>query len=169
MKQKDEKSDRVEIQFSDISPLELWKKLRLEQSLEPIGMEDPEEFDDEESKRAYEAFRVDLNGERGGELTLISSDKGSIFIWSLLKCESMRSPLPKLSSKKFLFKDKLFERICKKIKKSYPNIEFSEKDFEDIALYLEGKKLVCTSIDGIRITKHFTDLFHNCYAAKLVF
>ena len=68
MKQKGEKSDRVEIQFSDISPLELWKKLRLEQSLEPIGMEDPEEFDDEESKRAYEAFRVDLNGERGGSL-----------------------------------------------------------------------------------------------------
>jgi hypothetical protein len=77
--------------------------------------------------------------------------------------------MPKLSSKKFLFKDRLFERICKKTKQLRPNDKFSEKDFEDIILYLENKRLVLTSIDGIRMTQHFTRLFHEKYGAWLVF
>lgn len=161
----------VEIQFSSINPLELWKKLGLEQLQEGFALQEPTEFADEESKRAYEAFRSDLTGEKSSSsgLTLIPSDKGSVFIWSLLKEESRRSPMPKLSSKKFLFKDNLFKRICKKAKEYGTNFTFSEKDFEDIVLYLESKRLVLTSIDGIRATQHFAKLFHDSYNAWLVF
>lgn len=171
METKTKKQHGLEIEFSSINPLELWRKLNLEQLQEGYDLQDPTEFADEESKRAYEAFRNDLIGEKSSssELTLISSDKGGLFIWSLLESESMRSPKSKVSSKKFLFKDKLLDRIRKKINKSYPNIEFTEKDFEDIVLYLEGKKLVRTSIDGIRTTQHFARLFHDCYNAWLIF
>ena len=171
METKTKKQHGVEIQFSEIDPLELWRSLRLEQPQESFEMEGPEKFDDEEAMRAYEAFRSDLDGEplTQQEIILIPSDKGSLFIWSLLKAESKRSPMPKLSSKKFLFKDKLFKMIYKKIRESYPNIDFSEKDFEDIILYLEGRKLVRTSIDGIRTTQHFSQVFHESYNAWLVF
>lgn len=169
-KQTKKQQHGVEIQFSAIDPLELWDKLNLRQSLE-IDTDDPEKFADEESKKAYEAFKSDLKGEvlAQQELILIPSDKGSLFVWSLLKEESRHSPMPKLSSKKFLFKDSVFKRICRKVKNSYPNIDFSEKDFEDVILYLEGKKLVLTSIDGVRTTQHFAKLFHDCYNAWLVF
>ena len=159
----------VEIQFSTIDPLELWGNLGLEQKFDSNVM-DPVEFADEESKRAYEAFRNDFKGEElvGQTALTISPEKGSIFIWSLLKAESKRSPIPKLSSKKFLFKDKLFRGICKKAENCM-GIAFSEKDFEDVILYLEAKRLVKTSVDGIRTTQHFADLFHKSYRAWLVF
>ena len=160
----------AEIQFSSINPLEPWKKLGLEELAEPT-LQDPTDFEDDEAKRAYEAFKSDFTGEKkpARDLIAIESEKGSIFIWSLLKEESKRSPMPKLSSKKFLFKDNLFKRICKKTKEIRPNLEFSEKDFEDIILYLEKKKLVMTSIDGIRLTQHFAKLFHEKYKRWLVF
>ena len=171
METKTTKRHGVEIQFSSIDPLELWKKLGLEQLQEGYDLQDPTEFADEESKRAYEAFRSDFNGEKSpsSELTIISSDKGSVFIWSLLKEESRRSPMPKLSSKKFLFKDNLFKRICKKVKEYGADFTFSKKDFEDIVLYLEDRRLVLTSTDGIRATQHFAKLFHESYDAWLVF
>ena len=172
MKTKNNKKQHgVEIQFSSINPLELWKRLGLEQVQDGFTLQEPTEFVDDESRRAYEAFRMDLIGEKSSsnELTLISSTKGSVFIWSLLKEESRRSPMPKLSSKKFLFKDNLFKRICKKVKECGTGLTFSEKDFEDIVLYLESKRLVLTSIDGIRATQHFAKLFHDSYNAWLVF
>jgi hypothetical protein len=172
MKTKQQENHRVEIQFSAIDPLELWRKLGLEQlSFDPMNLQNPTEFEDDEEKRAYEAFRSDFCGENlpQQDLVLIPVDKGSIFIWSLLKEESKRSPMPKLSSKKFLFEDNLFKRICKKTKESSLNFKFSEKDFEDIILYLENKKLVTTSVDGIRMTQHFATLFHKMYNAWLVF
>lgn len=164
------KQHGVEIQFSTINPLELWKNLGLEQLSEPM-LQDPTDFEDDEARRAYEAFKNDFNGEKKASRDLITivSDKGSIFIWSLLKEVSKRSPMPKLSSKKFLFKDNLFKRICKKMEECRAGITFSEKDFEDIILYLESRRLVLTSTDGIRATQHFAELFHRSYNAWLVF
>jgi hypothetical protein len=159
----------VEIQFSTINPLEMWKKLGLEQQVDSNVL-DPQEFDDDESKRAYEVFKKDFSGEEllGQGFATIPSEKGSIFIWALLKAESKRAPNPKLSSKKFLFKDKLFKGICKKAE-NCKGIVFSEKDFEDVILYLEAKRLIKTSVDGIRTTQHFADLFNKYYDAWLVF
>ena len=163
------KRHELEIQFSSINPLELWRKLGLEQSSEPT-LQDPLEFEDDEVKRAYEAFKLDFRGDQkvSQDFITIVSEKGSVFIWSLLKEESKYSPMPKLSSKKFLFKDSLFKRICKKVEE-YGDFTFSEKDFEDIVLFLEDRRLVRTSVDGIRTTQHFAKLFHDCYNAWLVF
>jgi hypothetical protein len=169
-KKQQKKQHGVEIQFSSISPLELWKKLELEQLPELFAVQNPTEFEDEESKRAFEAFSSDfIREELAHQEPIISSEKGSIFIWALLKEESKKSPLSKLSSKKILFKDNLFKRICGKIKAHYPKINFSKRDFEDVILYLEGRRLVLTSSDGIRITQYFAPLFHDSYKAWLVF
>jgi len=164
------KQHGMEIHFSSINPLELWRKLGLEQSSESTW-QDPTDFESDEEKRAYEAFKNDFSGEKiaSRDFITIVADKGSIFIWSLLKEESRRSPMPKLSSKKFLFKDNLLKRICKKMKEIHPDVEFSKEDFEDVIIYLENKKLILTSIDGIRMTQHFAKLFHDSYNAWLVF
>ena len=168
METKEKKEHGAEIKLSDIAPLELWKKLGLEQlPLESFPLQEPTSFADDESKKAYEAFRNDLTNEKSvpNDLTIISSDKGGIFLWSLLKEEKKRCPKPKLSSKKLLFKDVLFERICErtKEKKCRLSSDFSKKDFEDIILYLERKRLVYTSDDVIRTTQHLTKLLHQTY------
>ena len=159
-----------EIHFSAINPLEPWKKMGLQQLAEPTLL-DPTDFKNDESKRAYEAFKKDFLGEKkvSRDLISIDSNKGSIFIWSLLQEISERSPRPKLSSKKFIFKDDLFKRICKKVNELLPDVEFSKKDFEDITIYLENKNLVATSDDGIRTTQHFARRFHVQYEKWLVF
>ena len=159
-----------EIHFSAINPLEPWKKMGLEQLAEPT-LQDPTDFENDEAKMAYEAFKNDFREEKKISRDLISIDpnKGSIFIWSLLKEISKRSPRPKLSSKKFLFKDDLFKRICKKVNELLPDVEFSKKDFEDITIYLENRNLVTTSVDGIRATQHFARRFHVQYEKWLVF
>lgn len=159
-----------EIYFSTINPLESWKKMGLQQLVEPT-LHDPKNFENDEAKRAYETFKKDFLGEKKASRDFISIDpnKGSIFIWSLLKEISERSPRPKLSSKKFLFKDDLFKRICKKVNELLSDVEFSKKDFEDITIYLENKNLVATSDDGIRATQHFASRFHVRYEKWLVF
>ena len=168
MKTKELKKHGVEIRFSTIDPLELWNKLGLEQKIDSNLM-DPQEFESEEEKMAYEIFKNDFRGENQiGQGVVISSEKGSIFIWSLLKAESKRAPNQKLSSKKFLFKDKLFVNFCKRIGE-LKRITFTEKDFEDISIYLENKNLVERCPDSIRFTHHFTDLIHKKYGAWLVF
>ena len=171
METKQQKRHGAEIQLSAIHPLELWKKLGLEQMQESFPLQEPTRFDSEESKRAYEAFMSDLTREKTtlNDPTLISSEKGSVFIWSLLKEESKRCPKPKLSSKKLLFTDNLFKRICRKTKDCRLNSNFSQKDFEDIILYLEKKRLVYTLGGAIRTTQHFAKLFHEKYNAWLVF
>ena len=174
METKRQKKHGAEIKLSEIEPLELWEKLGLEQlPLEPFPLQEPTSFADDESKKAYEVFKNDLTSEKSvpNDLTIISSEKGSIFIWSLLKEESNRCPKPKLSSKKLLFKDVLFKRICEKTKEKKCRLssDFSKKDFEDIILYLERKRLVYTLGDVIRTTQHFTKLLHQRYDAWLVF
>ncbi len=168
---KQQKKHGAEIKLSAIKPLEMWTKLGLEQAREESILQEPTKFVNEESKMAYEAFKRDSKGENQvrEEAVIISSEKGSIFIWSLLKAESKRAPKSKLSSKKLLFKDKLFDRICEKMRTCCKNSTFSLKDFEDIILYLERKRLVYTLEDGIRSTQHFTDLIHKKYGAWLVF
>jgi hypothetical protein len=170
METKQQKQHGEVIYFSTINPLESWKKMGLEQFAEPT-LQDPTDFENEESKRAYLVFKRDFGREKQASRDLISIDpnKGSIFIWSLLKEISKRSPRPKLSSKKFLFKDDLFKRICKKVDELLPDVEFSKKDFEDITIYLENRKLVTTSVDGIRATQHFARRFHVRYEKWLVF
>lgn len=167
------KEHGAEIKLSAIKPVELWKKLGLEQLLEPFSLQEPTKFADEESKKAYEAFISDFLGEKSisNDLTPISSEKGGVFIWSLLNEQSKRCPKSKLSSKKLFFTDKLFESICKKTKEKgcRLNSNFSKRDFEDIILYLERKRLVYTLGDAVRITKHLTELLHKKYGAWLVF
>jgi len=165
---KEQKKHGAEIMLSDIAPLELWKKLGLEQlPLESFHLQEPTSFADDESKKAYEVFIKDLTNEKSvtNDLTFISSEKGAIFLWLLLKEEKKRCPKPKLSSKKLFFKDVLFERICEKTKEKKCRLssDFSKKDFEDIILYLEGKRLVYTSDDAIRTTQHLTELLHQIY------
>ena len=170
METKQQKQHGEEIYFSTINPLESWKKMGLQQLAEPTLL-DPTDFKNEEDKRAYEAFKKDFLGEKKVSRDPISIDpnKGSIFIWSLLKEISKRSPRPKLSSKKILFKDDLFKRICKKVDELLPDVEFSKKDFEDIIIYLENKNLITTSPDVIRATQHFASWFHVRYEKWLVF
>ena len=168
METKQQKRHGAEIQLSAIHPLELWKKLGLEQlPLESFPLQEPTSFADDESQKAYEAFRNDLTSEKSvpNDLTLISSDKGSIFLWSLLKVEKTRCPKLKVSSKKLFFKDVLFKRICEKAKEKKCRLssDFSQKDFEDIILYLEKKRLVSTLGDVIRTTQHLTELLHQKY------
>ena len=168
METKKQKKHDAEIRLSAIKPLELWKKLGLEQlPLESFPLQEPTSFADDESKRAYEAFRNDLTCEKSvpNDLALISSEKGSIFLWSLLKVEKTRSPKLKVSSKKLFFKDVLFKRICEKAKEKKCRLssDFSQKDFEDIILYLEKKRLVSTLGDVIRTTQHLTELLHQKY------
>ena len=92
---------RAEIKFSSLSPLEIWEKLGLAQpSVEKKGTDEISlpPFQDEESRKAFEAFRMDCGmvQEEGPEVIQISNTKGSLFIWALLKEMSKRSK--KLSS-----------------------------------------------------------------------
>jgi hypothetical protein len=163
---KQQEKHGAEIKLSAINPLKMWTKLGLGQDIDSNVM-DPQGFDDEESKMAYEAFKNDFRGENQiGQGIVISSKKGSIFIWSLLKACSKRSPTSKLSSKKILFKDKLFINFCKRMGE-LKRITFNEKDFEDISIYLENKNLIERFPDAVRFTQHFTDLFHEKYNAWL--
>lgn len=167
---KQQKKHGAEIKLSAIDPLKMWKELGLEQEQEESILQEPTEFVSVESKMAYEAFKSDYKGENQvrQEAVVISPKKGGIFIWSLLKAQPEREPVTKLSSKKFLFKDKLFVNFCKRIGE-LKRITFTEKDFEDISIYLENKNLVERCPDSIRFTHHFTDLIHKKYGAWLVF
>lgn len=161
---------RAEIKFSSLSPLEIWEKLGLAQpSVEKKGADEVSllQFQDEESRKAFEAFRMDCGmvQEEGPEVIQISNTKGSLFIWALLKEESKRSK--KLSSVNHLFKDDVFKTISQKSKRM--NVEFDEADFDEISKYLEDKRLIKTSIAAIRITRNFASLFHERYFAWLVF
>ena len=172
MEKKLKKRHGREIKFSSIKPLELWKRLELEQpSSESSILQDPISFEDDESRMAYEAFKKDfcMEGVPSQDLMVIPAEKGSIFVWALLKEISERCPKGKLSSKKLLFTDVLLDRIRRKTKGCCRNADFSEKDFEDIILYLEKKKLVHALGGAIRMTQHLTGLLHNSYHAWLGF
>lgn len=160
----------AEIKFSSLSPLELWEKLGLTQpsvEKESTNIFPPPPFWDDESRKAFEAFRMDCGmvQEEGPEVIQISNTKGSLFIWALLKEMSKRSK--KLSSVNHLFKDDVFKTISQKSKRM--NVDFDEADFDEISEYLEDKHLVKTSTAAIRITRYFAPLFHENYGARLVF
>jgi len=135
-----------------------------------MTLQDPSYFEDDESRMAYEAFKKDFCLEKTPQqdLEIIPSDKGGVFIWSLLKEESKHCPKEKVSSKKLLFMDNLLRTIRMKAKACYGSSNFSERDFEDIVLYLEKKKLIAYRDGEIRTTQHFMDLFHEKYNAWLV-
>lgn len=164
----------AEVKFSSISSTELWEKLGLTQPRVEKKSDgkifSPPSFQDEESKMAFEAFCRDCDTEaREEELetTQIPNDKGSLFIWGLLKEESKRKS-KKLSSLNHLFKDKVFKTIVQESRRK--KITFEEEDFDVISEYLEKKHLVTTSKHGIRITRdYFADLFHEKYSGWLVF
>ena len=163
-------SQMAEIQFSAIDPLELWTRLGLQQPKLIKEDSDFPEFENEEEKNAYLAFEKDLADDLKDEsetVTEIEACKGSLFIWAVLKQESKRSK--RLSSTNHLFKDDIFRCICSKSRKVSPEMEFDETDFDEISKYLEDKRLVRTSRDGIRITRDFEKLFHSSYEAWLVF
>lgn len=162
----------AEIKFSSLSPSELWEKLGLTQpsvEKESTGVFSPPPFLDEERRKAFEAFREDCDTaeEEREEIVQISKEKGSLFIWALLKEEAKRSR--KLSSVNHLFKDDVFECICQKGQTITPKVEFEEQDFDEIAEYLESKNLIKTATEAIRITRGFAKLFHKKYGAWLVF
>ena len=124
-------------------------------------------FPDEESRKAFEAFRedCDMAQEEEPEVVQISNEKGSIFIWALLKEESKRSD--KLSSTNHLFKDEIFGTISQKSRDI--NVDFDEMDFDEICEYLKQKHLIVTEKAAILITRSFAPLFHEKYGAWLVF
>ncbi|MBQ5944837.1 hypothetical protein IJL65_00025 [bacterium] len=164
----------AEIEFNSLSPLELWEKLGLTQprvekkSTGEIFL--PPSFQDEESKMAFEAFRKDCDmiQEEEPETIHISSEKGSLFIWALLKEESKRSKKSKkLSSVNHLFKEDVFQSIIRKGRCT--KVDFDEMNFDEISDYLEERHLIKTSTAAIRITRNFATLFHEKYGAWLVF
>ena len=157
----------AEVKFSSLSSLELWEKLGLAQPrVEKKSTGEffsPPPFQDEENRAAFEAFLQDCDiaiQEEEPETIQISNEKGSIFIWSLLKEQSKRKS-KKLSSVHHLFKDKVFETISRESGRK--KITFYEEDFDVISNYLEEKDLVKTSKDGIRISRDFEKLFHEKY------
>lgn len=163
----------AEIKFSSLSPLELWEKLGLTQpsvEKESTNIFPPPPFWDDESKKAFEAFCKDCDTEsreEEPETIQISNDKGSLFIWGLLKEESKRKS-KKLSSANYLSKDNVLKTIIQESRRN--NITFEEGDFDVISEYLKEKHLVATSNYEIRITRgYFADLFHEKYGAWLVF
>ena len=145
-------------------------------------------FENEDEKKAYEGFLEDFSitqtkGKENSEgdceasmkissgiqpqkveTPIISSQKGSLFIWALLKQEAERS---KLFSVNHVFKDNIFK--CMRDEGVSMNVEFDEMDFDEIASFLERKKLIRTARQAVRITQQFTKLFHESYGAWLVF
>ena len=116
----------AEIQFSSISPLELWEKLGLAQPSVRKERKRPEilfstQFLSEEEKRAYAAFREDCpwyDDCEVDDVTTISPAKGSLFLWALLQENSKRSKKEKkLSSINHIFKDDMWSTIRRKGKK----------------------------------------------------
>lgn len=177
------KEHGTEIKFFDIDPLGLSRRLGLTQismsnnsndamTLTPSQMFGEDLISDEESIEAFEAFRSDYSsmasfeGEPSVSENSISSDKISLFLWSLLKEIGKRSN-KKLSSITYIFKDKMMETLKKKCKRL--NILFEDADFDAIVSFLQEKCLVRTSEEGIRITRKFTQLFHESYGAWLSF
>lgn len=164
----------TEIKFSSISPLELWENLGLAQPSRKKEQKMEEIFSldslDQESRMAFEAFRQDcpLEEEEMEERFTIKSEKGSLFIWALLKqCSNRSKTHKKLSSICHLFKDDVFA-TARYVGRKY-KISFEEKDFDEISKFLVNKDLVRTSKDGIRITRKVASLFHQKYHAWLVF
>ncbi len=177
------KKHGTEIKFSDIDPLELSGKLGLTQisvsnvptdvTFTPSQMFGEDLISDEESIEAFEAFKSDyasminsFEGENSVSEISISSDKISLFLWSLLKEIGKRSN-KKLSSVTYIFKDKMMETLKKKCKRL--NVLFEDADFDTIVSFLQEKHLIRTSGEGIRITRKFAQLFHECYGAWLSF
>lgn len=167
----------TEIQFSSISPLELWERLGLAQpsvKKEPRRTElnlFPTQFLSEEDMRAYAAFMEDcplFDDYEMEDVITISPAKGSLFLWALLQENGKRSrKAKKLSSINHILKDDMWSTIRRKGKKV--KVPFEEEDFDTIASFLQKKNLVRTSKEAIRITRMFTKLFHEKYKAWVVF
>ena len=167
---KKKEKPKAEVSFSELNPLELWGKLRLEQDVESVDVISQPSFESEEAEEAYKAFMEDSQSAQVQETEkskIIPSSKGSLFIWALLKEESKRSK--RLSSVNHLFKDDVFKCICHKSRHTNPKVEFDEQDFDEIASFLERKKLIRTARQAVRITQEFAKLFHESYGAWLVF
>ena len=189
---------KKEVKFSDLSPLELWDRLGLNQkggSVDNLTNEPFEDdgviiplnghFESDEDGEAYKSFLEDFSKAKTQgkekpkedckasmkkgiqpqkvENPIISPEKGSLFIWALL--QTQRSG--KLSSVNHVFKDNIFK--CMRDEGVSMNVEFDEMDFDEIASFLERKKLIRTARQAVRITQQFAKLFHESYGAWLVF
>lgn len=170
---KGKKQHGREIQFSSISPLELWSKLGLlqasergssgESSIMPSQLFGEEEgISDEECMRAFEVFRSDFSSLVSDEMEVpiselvISEDKGSLFIWALL---FEFGKLGKMTSLHPIFKDVMACTILQKGQEL--GILFEAQDFDDISSFLQNKGLIQSSKESIEITQKFHQLFHK--------
>lgn len=168
------KNHGAEIRFSSISPTELWDRLGLAQpsdKKEPIEVFSLDSMDPED-KKIFEAFRKDcpcpMDVADEATEVIIPSNKGSLFVWALLKqCSNRSKTNKKLSSVNHLFKDDVARTARYAGKKL--GVAIDELDFDRICCYLQQKHLVETSQDGIRITRQLASLFHEKYEAWLVF
>jgi hypothetical protein len=163
---------RSEIKFSSITPRELWRKFGLTQpkSESVSGEIFSLEFMDDESRKAFEAFRQDCPCpiyESEEESVCIVPDQCGLVMYALMYLNGHRGKKKKLSSINHIFKDELWERTKKESKKYHISIE--EKDLDDIASFLQTQGLVRTSQGAIRITQNFADRFHHAYHAWLTF
>lgn len=184
MESKQKKNYSGKIRFSAIDILELWGKLGLTQTKSQKGLNEwdemvlpPSQFMDEESRRAFEAFRADFsemssgmssgmsseNSSSTGEI-FIPEDKGSLFIWALLFEVGKEK---KLSSLRYVFKDEVAGTILQKGQEL--GIVFEAQDFDDISSFLQNKGLIQTTKEGIGITQKFHQLFHKKFGAWLDF
>lgn len=175
---KNNNSRRAEIRLNSISPLELWEGLGLAQPREEKGLSSDvfsADFLDDESREAFKAFREDCPfdgdfeqeiGYYGSNSDIIPSDKGGLFVWSLLNEYSKRRE-QKLSSLNNVFKDELSESINEIAEKF--GVSFEDDDFDQVCRFLAKKELIRTSRDSVRITRRLSALFHEKYKAWLVF
>lgn len=168
---KEESIHGPEIKFSSISPLELWRKFGLAQPNDELvsGEIFSLDFVDDESRKAFEAFRHDCpcpvyeSEEENG--VQIVPDQCGLVLYSLMYLNGHRGK--KLSSTNHIFKDELWSRVRKEGKKFQIPIE--EQDLDDIASFLQDEGLVRTSQGAIRITQNFAERFHHAYHGWLTF
>ncbi len=181
MGSKQKKNYSGKIRFSAIVLQELWGKLGLTQTRSQEGLNEwgemfspPSQFMNDESRLAFEAFRVDFS-EMSSEISsekspstegeiFIPEIKGSLFIWALLFEIGKEK---ELSSLRYVFKDEVTGTILQKGREL--GILFEAGDFDEICSYLQTKRLIRTSVEGVRITPEFHHLFHKKFGAWLDF
>lgn len=170
---KEESIHGPEIKFSSISPLELWRKFGLAQPNDELvsGEIFSLDFMDDESRKAFEAFRHDCpcpvyESEEENGVRIVPNQCGLV-LYSLMYLNGHRGKKKKLSSTNHIFKDELWSRVRKEGKKFQIPIE--EQDLDDIASFLQDEGLVRTAKGAIRITQHFAERFHNAYHGWLTF
>ena len=183
---------KKEVKFSDLSPLELWDRLGLNQkggSVDNLTNEPFEDdgviiplnghFESDEDGEAYKSFLEDFSKaktqgkEKPKEDCKASMKKG-------IQPQKVENPiispekgslfiwalLQTQRSGKLSSVNHVFKDEilkCMMDKGIAMAVEFDAQDFDEISKYLEGNKLIKTAKAAMRITQEFSNLFHERY------